>query len=132
MAKNYFLLRVSFKDLLLLCFCTDLLLSTTVSFLGNVNEFSVISCILSFSRPSHDTHLLTVALLNEICLTEESLLDDNGCSDDNISTALSVCVELSFVVLKTTGGESDVDNLSLLELKLINESCLSMLGSDTD
>ena len=78
MVTTYFLLRVSFKDLLLLCFCTDLLLLTTVSFLGNDNEFSLISCIVSLSKPSHETHLLTGVFLNEVSLTGESFLDDFG------------------------------------------------------
>ena len=138
MMGDYFLLRVNFNDLLLLCFCTALLLLTNVSFLAlpeNDSEFSSSFSTLSLSRPSHETHLLTVVFANDICLAGNSLLGDPGCDDDDVSTASSVCVELSFVVLTVTGGESDVDNLSLFELTLLHESCLPMLGShmeDTD
>jgi len=123
-------LRVSFKDLLLLCLRVDDLL-TAVSFL--FDKLGAEKCndaclslvwVLSFHKPSYDADLLTVMFVSKPCLVAGVFsLTDTGCS---------VCVEESFVIQQTTGKGGDVDDLGLLIVQLLNESSLSNIDSETD
>ena len=115
----FLLLRVSFNDLLLLCCRTDVLLSTTASFLFKDielmdNGFSSVFCGLSPCGASYEDDLLTVIFFKKLRLVDVSSLVNSG--GDNKPCTLSVCVEMSLVVLGIIGGESDVDNLGFLIL----------------
>lgn len=115
-------MRVSFNDLLLLCFCTDELLLITVLACFKVTKeaipadndkvLSSVFCTLFLSSLSHELHLLTVVFV--FGLGGVSLSDNAGCDGSEV---LFVCFEVLSVALKTTGGESDVDTLGLLELQ---------------
>lgn len=118
------ILRVIFKDLLLLCFHIDDL-STATSFFFNElepdpcdDDFSSLVCGLSFCRPSYEADLLTVIFVSKLSLVAgiSSLTD-------------TVCVEESFVIQETIGREGDMDDLGLLVLQLLNESSID---SETD
>ena len=116
----FLLLRVSFNDLLLLCFRTEVLLSTTASFLFKDiepmhNGFSSVFCGLSPCGGSYDDDLLTVIFFNKHRLVDASSLVSSG-GDNKVCTLSSVCVEMSLVVLGIIGGESDIDNLGFLIL----------------
>ena len=114
---NYLNSSVNFNDLLLLCFRTDVLLSTNVSSLLKETEpldnaFSSVFSELSPCGLSYEDDLFAEIFLKKHCLVGVSSLDNSG-GDNRLCTLSSVCVEMSFVVLGIIGGESDMGFLVL-------------------
>ena len=120
-------MEVNFNDLLLLCFCTDLLSTTVSSFFEQFgSQDDAFSCVFVSLGPSYEDDLIIEIFLKKLCLVGAPSLEipstpslETPGTNDKVSTLSSfssVCVEMSIVVMGMTGGESDEDNLDFLLL----------------